>query len=164
MYMAELGFHIRRARKARGLTQFALAAKVGIARETLSQLEGGIAKDLGFAKVARLLGALDLELRLLEATSTKPNDPVALAATAGSTGFRDALGGEELVHALLSGRPPARKSPHFRRLLEDAPPRVVAKLVSQVSHWTNREKVVRNLLALARELDVTPQPEWTQSD
>lgn len=163
MYMAELGFYLRRARKARDLTQSALAARAGISRETVSQLESGMAKDLGFIKVVRLLSVVGLDLRTLEISSPQATDYVALAASAGSTGFREALAPEELLRSLLSGTPPARKSPHLRRLLEDAAPALVAGLVSQVSQWAPPEKVKRNLLVLARKLDVAPRQEWTRT-
>lgn len=163
MYLAEVGFHLRRARKAQGLTQAILATRAGIARETLSQLESGVAKDLGFAKVARLLSLLQLELRVLETQGSRQTDYVALAASAGSTGFREALTGEELVRSLLSGKPPARKSPHLRRLLEDSAPSLIAGLVSQVSQWSDQDKVGRNLQDLARKLDVPSRPEWTRA-
>lgn len=159
--MAELGSHLRRARKARDLTQSALAALAGVSRETVSQLESGMAKDLGFAKVVRLLTLVGLDLRTLEIPSSQATDYVALAASAGSTGFREPLGADELVRSLLSGTPPARKSPHLRRLLEDSTPALVAGLVSQVSQWADPEKVRRNLSVLARKLDVVPRSEWT---
>ena len=162
MYMAQLGARVRAARKARGLTQSAVAKRAGIARETLSQLESGVAKELGFAKVSRLLTALDLDIQ--DRSSARATDYVALGAAAGSTGFRDILGGEELVCALLSGEPPARKSPHVRRLLEDSPPQLIAGLVAQVSQWAEPRKVRRGLNELARRLEVAPRAEWTKSD
>ena len=161
--MAELGAHLRRARKARDLTQSALAARAGLSRETVSQLESGMAKDLGFAKVVRLLRLVGLDLRALEISPSQATDYVAFAASAGSTGFREPLGAEELVRALLSGTPPARKSPHMRRLLEDAAPALVAGLVTQVSQWTSPDKVRRNLSLLAKKLEVVPRPEWTNA-
>lgn len=165
MYMAQLGARVRRARKARGLTQSALANQAGIARETLSQLESGIAKELGFARVSRLLSALDLDLEIQDTSSSaRTTDYVALGAAAGSTGFRDALGGEELVRALLGGKPPARKSPHVRRLLEDSPPRLIAGLVAQVSQWAEPRRVRRGLQELAAKLEVAPRAEWTKPD
>lgn len=164
MYIAELGAHIRRARKARGLTQAVLARRVGISRETLNQLEGGLAKDLGFAKILRLLRALDLDLVLADIATRTATDYVRLAAVAGSTGFREPLGEEEVVHALASGKAPARKRPHLRRLLEDSPPTLVKGLVSQVSEWSTPAKVHANVAALAETLDVELRPEWTKPD
>jgi transcriptional regulator with XRE-family HTH domain len=162
MYMVQLGARVRLARKARGLTQSALAKRAGIARETLSQLESGTSKELGFAKVSRLLSAIDLDLEIRDTSAARATDYVALAAAAGSTGFREALGGEELVRALLSGRPPARKSAHMRRLLEDSPPRLIAGLVAQISQWVEPRKVQRGLHELAVKLDVASRAEWTK--
>lgn len=164
MYIPEIGSRIRQARKARGLTQATLAARAGIARETLSQLEGGLAKDLGVAKILRLLKALDLEMQLLDAQTRSAIDYVSLAAAAGSTGFREALAEEDLVRALLSGIPPPRKGPHLRRLLEDSPPQLIRALVSQVSRWSRPGKVEKNLTALAKKLDVKARSEWTKPD
>jgi HTH-type transcriptional regulator/antitoxin HipB len=164
MYMAEVGARIRQTRKARGLTQAALASRAGIARETLNQFESGTARDLGFAKILRLLRVLGLEILLLEKPGEAATDYVALAASAGSTGFRESLTQEELVRALLSGQAPARKGPHLRRLLEDSPPQVVQRLVAQVAAWTKPGRVEKNLEALAKKLDVQPRREWTNPD
>jgi len=161
MQIAEIGARIRQARKARGFTQEALAAKAGIARETLSQFEGGIARDVGMAKILRLLHFVGLEVALNDASLKPSSDYVALAVTAASVGFREALTAEELVRSLLTGKAPARKNPHLRRLLEDSPPGVVQRLVSQVSAWTKPGKVEKNLAALAKKLEVESRKEWT---
>ncbi len=164
MYIAEIGARIRQARKARGLTQATLAARSDIARETLNQFESGTARDLGLAKILRILRALGLEVLLLEKPAEAATDYVALAASAGSTGFRESLAQEELVRALLTGQIPARKGPHLRRLLEDSSPQVVRGLVTQVSAWTKQGRVEKNLAALAKKLDVQPRREWTSQD
>ena len=163
MYLVELGSYVRRARKSRGMTQSTLAREAGIARETLSLIENGSLKDLGFAKVSRVLGALGLDLRVSD-TIGKATDAIAVAASAGSTGFKEPLSGEELIRALLTGIPPARKSPHLRRLLEDSSPRLVAGLVSQISNWVEPTRVQRGLLSLAAKLDVAARREWTNRD
>jgi|KBSMisStandDraft_5_1062788.scaffolds.fasta_scaffold04043_13 transcriptional regulator with XRE-family HTH domain len=162
MYLAELGARIRQARKSRGLTQAVLAGRAGVTRETLNQLERGVAKDLGVAKVLRLLRAVDLDLLVLEAATRPMTNYVRLAATAGSTGFREPLAEEEVVHALLTAKAPARKRPHLRRLLEDSSPALIQGLVSQVSQWGTPAELQQNLTALARTLDVKVRPEWTK--
>jgi transcriptional regulator with XRE-family HTH domain len=163
MYIAELGARIRQARKARGTTQSALAERSGISRETLVQLESGSLKDLGIAKIFRLLAVVGLDVVILETSTAASTDYVALAATAASTGFREPLAGEELVRSLLTGKLPARKAPHLRRLLEDTPARVVRGLVVQVSAWAKAGSVERNVAALARALDVELRTEWTSA-
>ncbi len=163
MYLAEIGSRIRRARKARGLTQVTLASRAGIARETLSQFESGTARDLGIAKVLKLLNEVGLELRLLDSHVPSGTDYVAIAASAGSTGFREALERDELVRSLLTGLPPPRKTPHLRRLLEDTPSRIVIGLVEQVSGWAKAGKVQENIVRLARTLGVEVKAEWTNA-
>lgn len=162
MQIAEIGSRVRLARKARGLTQAYLAAKAGIARETLSQFEGGASRELGMAKVLRLLRHVGLQLVLVEAGADRTGDPVSLAATAASVGFREPLTAEELIQSLLTGKVPARRGPHLRRLLEDSPPQVVRRIVSQISAWAKPGKVEKNLAALAAKLEVKPRNEWTK--
>ena len=161
--MAEIASRIRQARKARGLTQAELAARSGIARVTLVQFERGASRELGIAKVLRVLRVLGLELSLAERGGAATSDYVALAAEAGSTGFKEPLSPEDLVAALVSGKVPPRKGPHFRRLLEDTPPQLIAKLVGQVSPWAKSGRVEKNLGMLAKQLDVASRDEWTKA-
>lgn len=60
----EIGLAIRNARKARRVTQAALAQVAGLSRETLIRLEKGTIHDLGFRKLIRVLEAMDLELHI----------------------------------------------------------------------------------------------------
>jgi transcriptional regulator with XRE-family HTH domain len=164
MYVAELGVRIRQARKARGLTQAGLARRAGISRETLNQLEGGMAKDLGVVKILRLLRAVDLDLVVLEPQGKPTTDYVRLAAVAGSTGFREPLSEEEVVRALITAKAPVRKKPHLRRLFEDSPPTLIRGLVHQVSQWSTPTKLHESLMALVDSLGVVFRPEWTRAD
>ena len=163
MYLTQLGVAIRRARKARGLTQATLSNRAAITRETLSQLESGAVKDLGIVKILRILRILDLELRLMDEPRSAP-DYVRFSAVAGSTGFREPLSEEEILHALLTGKAPLRKKPHLRRLLEDSPPQLIQNLISQVSSWTEPDKLHEKVATLAKSLDVELRPEWMNRD
>jgi len=49
-----------------------LARKAGISRATLDALENGRSGELGFTKVANILSALGLELRVHEANLQRP--------------------------------------------------------------------------------------------
>lgn len=160
MYIAQLGSRIRQARKARDLTQAALARSAGISRETLIQLESGLARDLGVAKILRLLRIVGLEIVVVDAPMKSGADYIALAASAASTGFRDPLSEDELVRALLSGVPAVGRRPHLRRFLEDSPTELVRGLVTQVAPWAKPGKVEKSLAALAKKLDLSPRPEW----
>lgn len=55
-----------------GLSQTALAGKAGLGRSTLEALENARLGELGYAKVARILAVLGLELKLQEAGSHRP--------------------------------------------------------------------------------------------
>jgi transcriptional regulator with XRE-family HTH domain len=162
MYMAEFGARICQARKSKGLTRAALAEQAGISSETLNLLEAGAGNDLGMAEVFRLLRLLDLEIALVAHGGRPRRDYVRFAAGTGSTGFREPLGEEELLQALLSGAAPAAKRPHLRRLLEDSPPTLVHHLIVQVSEWSDAAEVRANLVTLAEALGVEMRPEWIE--
>jgi len=70
--LASLGEKIARRRSALKLTQRALATRARVGRATLDALENGRAGELGFSKVTRMLSALGLELRLIEAGDGRP--------------------------------------------------------------------------------------------
>jgi len=70
--LASIGPQIASGRKALRLSQSQLAEKAGISRATLDALENGRTGELGFSKVARILSALGLELKLQEAKPQRP--------------------------------------------------------------------------------------------
>lgn len=160
MRLAEIGARIREARLSLGLTQGQLAARAGISRPTLNQLENGLTRDLGAAKVLRLLDAVGLQPVIISAPTKSPPDHVTVAVTTANVGFRTALTDDELVRALLTGVAPERKHPHLRRLLEDSPPTLIRNLQEQVGKWTKAGKVQKNLVKLARSLDIDPDASW----
>ena len=69
--LSYLGGQIAERRKALKLSQAALARKAGVSRATLDALENGRAGELGFSKIARLLAALGLELKLAAAVGSQ---------------------------------------------------------------------------------------------
>ena len=70
--LTSLGAEIARKRKTLGMSQSALAQAAGISRATLGALENGRSGELGFSKVANILSALGLELKLQEANLQRP--------------------------------------------------------------------------------------------
>ena len=72
MDLISIGNQIAMRRKTLKLSQAALARKAGISRATIEALENGRAGEVGFSKVARLLAALGLELKLQAASSHRP--------------------------------------------------------------------------------------------
>ncbi len=67
-----IGPQIASKRKLLGLTQSELARKAGVSRATLEALENGRSGELGFSKVANILAALGLELKLVHANLRRP--------------------------------------------------------------------------------------------
>jgi transcriptional regulator with XRE-family HTH domain len=70
--LPSLGEAIANRRKAMGMSQLVLARKAGVGRSTLEALENARMGELGFAKVARILAAVGLELTLQEIRSRRP--------------------------------------------------------------------------------------------
>jgi transcriptional regulator with XRE-family HTH domain len=68
----ELGREIAASRKRENLGLMELAAKAGVSRTTLYLIESGRATDIGYSKLARILAALGLELRLEPAATRRP--------------------------------------------------------------------------------------------
>lgn len=64
MDLVEIGNSVRAARRAAGLTQQELADRASVSRPTLEKLENGRSTEIGVALLARILGALDLTLRV----------------------------------------------------------------------------------------------------
>lgn len=152
MRLPELGFVIRQARLAKGMTQATLARAAGVSRVTLNQLENGTFPDLGVRKLDGLLKALGLELVVTESPAGRSPDFIGMAATSASVSFRDALSAEELIRILLTGKVPTNRRAHMRTLLEEATPALRQGLVEEVSRWTRPGRVEKNLAAIAKSL------------
>jgi transcriptional regulator with XRE-family HTH domain len=153
MRLQALGHEIRRARTARGLTQARLAADAGLSRTTLNRLENGLFPDLGVRKVQAILDRLGLVLAIQPAGAGA--DPIRMAATTASVSYRIPLTEDELVHALINGRVPPGKRPHFRTLLDEGTPTLLKSLVREASQWTKPGRVEKNLRRIAREVGST---------
>lgn len=155
MRLQELGHKIRKARRARELTQAQLAEAAGLSRTTLNQLENGLFPDLGVKKVQTILDRLGLDLAVEPAQRTRRPDYIQMACTTASVSFRETLAPDELVHALLSGRVPRNRRPHLRTLLEEAPRPLLEGLVQEVGKWAKPGKVPGNVERIATELGVS---------
>jgi len=152
MRLQELGYAIRQARVAQGMTQARLARAAGVSRVTLNQLENGLFPDLGVRKIEALLGNLGLELAVTEKSARHKTDFVGMAGTSASVSFREPLSDNELIRILLTGKVPANRRPHMRALLDEASPAMLQGLLEEVSRWTKPGRVERNLAAIAKSL------------
>jgi len=163
MRLQALGYEIRRARTARGMTQARLAAESGLSRTTLNQLENGLFPDLGVRKVQAILDRLGLALSIQQAADRA--DPIRMAATTASVSYRSPLTEEELIHALINGKIPSGKRPHFRTLLDEGTPTLLKGLVREAAQWTKPGRVEKNLAKIAREVGSTKRIEdWLKID
>lgn len=151
MRLQELGYEIRKARIARGLTQAQLAVAAGLSRTTLNQLENGLFPDLGIKKVQGVLGKLGMELSVRQAAEGNRPDFIRMACTTAGVSLKTALTEDELVQALLSARIPQGKRPHLRVLLDEATPALLKGLVKEVGRWTRPGRVEKNLAKIARD-------------
>lgn len=111
----ELYTQLRRQRRARGLTQAALALQSGAGRVTIARLEAGSAQDFRLGTLSRLCEALGLELAALPRGGL-PAQETALA--------RERERGRRLDarrrHAALAARLLAARAPEAASMLRRA--------------------------------------------
>ena len=164
MRIQELGSEIRRARKARGLTQAQLANVTGLSRETLNLLESGLVRDLGIRKVLAVIDHLGLSVTLQQGVRPRRPDYVRMACTSANVSLKTALTEDELIHALVTGKVPAKRAPHLRTLLDEAPAALLQALAEEAAGWTKPGKLERNLRKLASDLGVSRSVEgWLKT-
>ena len=160
MRLQEFGYIVRKARRARGLTQDELARSAGISRTTMNQLENGVFPDIGMNKAQAILAALGLALRVQPVPRPRRPNFVRMARASASVSFREKLSEGELVRALLTGKIPVNRRPHFRVLLQEVPQTVLKGLVEDVGKWARPGRVMKNLAGIAVQLKVSKVPEW----
>jgi transcriptional regulator with XRE-family HTH domain len=68
----QIGEQVAHTRNERKLGQRELAVKAGVSRQTIDLLENGRATDLGYSRLARILAAVGLELRLEPVAGQRP--------------------------------------------------------------------------------------------
>lgn len=164
MRLQELGYEVRRARLARGLTQARLAAAAGLSRTTLNQLENGLFPDLGVKKLRAIFDQVGLALSVQQAPQAPRPDFIRMACTTASVSYRNALTEDELIRALLNGKVPAGKKPHFRTLFDEATPVLMKGLVRETSRWTKPGRAEKNLAQIARDIGSTRRiEEWLKT-
>jgi transcriptional regulator with XRE-family HTH domain len=68
----QMGKQIAAERRLKKLTQTQVAQLAGVSLRTVNLLENGRATDLGYSKLARILAAVGLELRLQPTEQRRP--------------------------------------------------------------------------------------------
>lgn len=81
--LKQIGEQIASARRLKKLPQAQVAHLAGVSLRTINLLENGRATDLGYSKLARILAAVGLELRLGPIESRRPTLDELLREDAG---------------------------------------------------------------------------------
>jgi transcriptional regulator with XRE-family HTH domain len=159
MYFEEIGHRVREARKAKGLTQRALAELAGLSRTTVNQLEAGVFPDIGVRKLLAILDAVGLDISLVDAARTRKSgkqpDYLKLACISANVSYREKLDEKELARALATGMAPPDKRPQLRVVFDELPPAVFDGMVRQVGAWSGEERIVKNVAAIAGQIHST---------
>lgn len=154
MDLVAIGTRVRQARLRRDMKQAQLARDAGLSRTTISHLENGLISDLGIRKVEAVLALLDLTLAVEDAPTHHPPDYLEIAATTASVGSKRPLSSRALRRMLVTGRLPNEYETHVRRLLEEASPELMQRLVSQVARTHKPATIERNLRNVAARLRI----------
>jgi len=64
MQLSEVGLRLKAARHDSGLSQLELGRSLGMSRATISAIESGRCREIGFTKLAALLERVGLELQV----------------------------------------------------------------------------------------------------
>ena len=163
MRLQEFGYVVRKARLARGMTQGELAQSAGLSRTTMNQLENGVFPDIGVNKAQAILAPLGLALQVQPVRRARRPNYVRMARSSASVSFREKLSEGELVRALLTGRVPVNRRPHFRVLLSEVPGAVLKGMVEDVGKWARPGRAAENLAGIAAQLKMGRVPDWLRS-
>lgn len=115
-------FRLRRARRARSLSQAALAEASGTSRVTIARLEGGAEHDVRLGTVLALCEALDLELAAVSAGGAAALETRLARERARAGRLERRLAHARLAAWLLAARPEQAR-------------RLVARARSVVDRW-----------------------------
>lgn len=105
---------------------------------------------------AAMLEARQMQARYDAGRDSRSMQPdyIGMACTMAGISLRTALAPDELVRALLSGKPTPGKHAHFIILLEEAPAALLRGLVAQVGAWAKPGAVANNVRKIAGKIGV----------
>lgn len=152
MDISKISRSIRSTRLARGYTQAQLAARAGLSRTTVNQLESGVVADLGMRKLAELLSVLGLDLAVVAASESLEPDFLGMAAQSASVSYRGRLTPQHLVRVMRTGRAPAGLIPHLRVVFDEVSPKVLDGAIEQAGLDLDRPTILANLREAARQV------------
>lgn len=152
MYFEELGQKIRQVRKAKKLTQEALALATDLSRTTINQLESGAGTDIGVKKLLTVLEVLGLDLCVTKKPKKQVPDFLELACLSANVSYRGKLVKQELARALVTGKAPKDKRPQLRVVFDELPSSIFDGLVRQAAAFCSADKLTKNVSAIAKEI------------
>jgi len=155
MYFEEIGHKIREVRKAKGLTQLALAHAANLSRTTINQLESGVFPDIGMRKLQAILEVIGLDVSVTQKQPLQntQSDFLELACISANVSYRGRLSKQALAQTLVTGKVPKDKRPHLRVVFDEIPLKIFQGMIQQVGSWTSDEKIRKNIISIAKEIN-----------
>lgn len=153
MNLAQIGGEIRSKRVQVGLLQEHVAKFVGLPRVTISRLEDGMLKDIGYVKLKAVMDILGLELETVQPSGL--TNALTVVSRSISASYHDVMPPEVLSMILRSGDAPEQFRPHLMALLDETPLPVVVKAVGEAATPdVPAEKIMKHLSQWARQWKV----------
>lgn len=137
-HLAQVGDSIRTRRSELGLSQSLLGQLSGLTRQTISGLESGKLKDLGFNRLCQVMNVIGLSPGTPSVGLKGANRALWMAANTANVSYKNQLTPEVLAQTLASGDLPEKFIPQVAKLLEEAP---IPLLVMAVGEAASKGRV-----------------------
>jgi transcriptional regulator with XRE-family HTH domain len=153
-HLAQVGGSIKERRAALGLSQALLAKLSGLTRQTISGLESGKLKDLGFNRVCQVMNVIGLSPGEPSVGARSAKKALWMAANTANVSYKSEFSPEDLSRTLATGDLPHEFIAQVAKLLEEAP---IPLLVMAVEEAASKEQVApqviwKNIAAMADRL------------
>ncbi|WP_102944968.1 MULTISPECIES: helix-turn-helix transcriptional regulator [unclassified Stenotrophomonas] len=155
-HLAQMGDSIKSRRSELGLSQALLAKMSGLTRQTISGLESGKLKDLGFNRVCQVLNIIGLSPGEPSTDSRKSKKGLWMAASTANVSYKNAVSPSELSHVFATGNVPHQFIAHVATLLEEAPLPLLVMAVEEAAaaEQVSPQVIWKNLASIYERLDL----------
>ncbi|MFL9879556.1 helix-turn-helix transcriptional regulator, partial [Herbaspirillum rhizosphaerae] len=144
-----------------GLSIAQLSRLAGLSRKTVSQLEQGQLKDMGFYKLQILLQLLGLSFGSLSITGRERKQGLWMAAQNTNVSYKSQISTEELRAVLLTLQVPNRIKTNVIHFLDEAPLSMLTMAVEETGGTPEERKAIwGNIKKLAKLLQVERGGLW----
>jgi transcriptional regulator with XRE-family HTH domain len=151
---------LREARRAAGLSQAALAAKSGAGRVTIARFEAGAERDFRVGTLARLCGALELELAAVP-RGGQPAQEILLARAQERARRLDLRRRHAALAARLLAAPPAEAAALVRHARENVDRWERDRICS--GHYISRWRKMLSGAPRGAALALLAEDDWTDA-